>query len=392
MSDTRTPDEIERDIEQDREALTSTINTLQDTFSADNIVRSVTETFRTHGGDMGRSISAAARDNPLALAVTGIGLGWLIFGNGPSAGRIEHGARAVGRSDDPDNHDRAHGAQTPVRTGVTRARTYGEGAEAGMVARGPRPQGSGPEWVSDANRGPSAAQRMRAGWTRVARSTGDAGRSAGARLQAGGAAASSGAASVSSGASRMAGRVRDRSEDTARRLSEGTERMSEEARERIIAARERAIEASERAGRNLQAGADRAQDFFEDHPIVAGALAFAVGAAIAGALPRTRTEDDYFGEESDALYDEAERVFREEQARAGRVAGAALDEARRVGEEAKGSMDSAARDLKDRADNETPGDGSAADAAVDKVEDAARRVADAAEKQVDKETRDDRKV
>ena len=340
MSDTRTPEEIERDLEKNRDGLQKTIHDLQDTFSPETIFRSISDNVSRHGGDWGKSISAAARENPLALAVTGVGLGWLIFGNGPSADRIEEGARSTSL---PGSG--TEGRKTP----------YGEGADASIGPRGPVPQGDGPNWYSD-DHGPTRTQRMRAG-----------------------------VHNAQAGAARGAGRVRDRSSDMARRLSEGTESMTEEARERIVAARERAILASEDANRGMRRGADRAGDFFEEHPIVVGALAFAVGAAIAGTLPRSRYEDEHFGAESDRLYDEAERVFQEERAKAERVAGAALDEARTVGEEVRADADVAARGMKDRADSETRGEGSAADAAVDRTEEAVRRVADAAEEQAEKE-------
>lgn len=337
MSDTRTPDEIEKDLEQNREGLQNSLLALQETFTPDAIFRSLTDNVGRHGGDVGRSVADAAKGNPLALAVTGIGLGWLIFGRGPSAGRIEDGARRRGDG-------------TPL-FGGGRSSEYGEDADARIGARGPVPDADGPNWFSS-NRGPSAGQRMRAGMHNAERE-----------------------------ASERAGRVRDRSADMARRLSEGTEEMSEAARERIVAARERAILASERADRGLRQGADRATDLFEEYPLVAGAVAFAVGAAIAGALPRSRYEDEQFGEESDRLYAEAERVFSEERAKAERVAGAAADEAKSVGQDLR----SDAAEAKDRADRETRGDASAADAAVDRTEEAARRVAHAAERQADKE-------
>lgn len=341
MSDTRTPDEIERDLEENRQGLQDTLVALQETFTPDAIFRSITDNVGRHGGDFGRSVADAAKGNPLALAVTGVGLGWLIFGQGPSADRLEDGAR---RSGDGTS-----------LFGGGRSRDYGEGADAHIGARGPVPEGSGPNWYSD-DHGPSAGQRMRAGFGNARR-----------------------------GAAGTAGRVRDRSSDMSRRLSEGTERMSDEARERIVAARERAILASEQAGRGVRQGAERATDFFEEHPMVAGALAFAVGAAIAGSLPRSRYEDEHFGAESDRLYEEAERIFAEERAKAERVAGAALDEAKSVGEEARADVDAATREMKDRADSRTRGQGSAADAAVDRTEEAARRVSDAAERQAKKE-------
>lgn len=359
MSDNRTPDEIERELEHNRDGLQNTLTALQNTFSPDAIVRSITDNVGSHGGEFGKSIALAARENPLALAVTGVGLGWLIFGHGPSADRIEATARRA-RSDDHDyDHDydddfSPAGGRTNSMGGGRRT-SYGEGADAHIGTRGPVPGGEGPNWYSD-NRGPSMGQRMRAGM-RNARS----------------------------GASGSAERVRDRSSDMAQRLSEGTENMNNAARERIIAARERAILANEQAGQGMRRGAERATDFFEEHPLVAGALAFAVGAAIAGSLPRSRYEDEHFGEESDRLYSEAERIYAEERAKAQRVAGAALDEAKSVGEEVRQDADKATREMKDKADKGTQGEGSAADAAVDRTEDAVSRVAGAAQDQAKKE-------
>ncbi len=353
MSDTRTPDEIEKDLEQNREGLQNTLVALQETFTPDAIFRSLTDNVGRHGGDFGKSVADAAKGNPLALAVTGIGLGWLMFGHGPSASQIEDGARRTG---DSGGSMFGGGQSDGTRMfGGGRKTGYGEDADAHIGTRGPVPEGDGPNWYSG-NRGPSAGQRMRAGLHNSQRD-----------------------------ASEAVGRVRERSSDMARRLSEGTEHMNEQARERIISAREQAILAREQAGRGVRQGADRATDFFDEHPIVAGALAFAVGAAIAGSLPRSRYEDEQFGAESDRLYADAERVFAEERAKAERVAGAALDEAKSVSDEVRAEADAAARDAKDKADRDTRGKGSAADAAVKKTEDSARRVAQAAEQQAKKE-------
>ena len=358
MTDTRTPDEIERDIEKDREGLTRSIHELQGTFSADNIIRSFNENVRNHGADVGRSVAATARENPLALALTGIGLGWLIFGQGPSSDRLSSAARRAGDDD--------------LTMSGGRRTEYGASATAGTT--GPRsavPAGDGPNWIHDEDRGPSGMQRARASWRNATSATGE-------RLRSGGRSMSAGARSAGGSMSHGAGQVRHRSADMARRLSEGTEHLSEQARERVIAARERAIEASERARDGIGRGVDRAADFFEEHPLVGGAIALAVGAAVAGALPRSRYEDEYFGEESDRLFHEAERIFAEERAKAQRVAGAALDEAGRVGAEVKRDIGATARSVKDQADAETSGQGSAAEAAADRAKDAAQRVADAA--------------
>jgi hypothetical protein len=344
MTDTRTPDEIEHEIEETRESLKGTIEAIQNTFTPDNLFRALTDNMRSHGGDFGKSVSSAVRENPIALAVTGIGLGWLMFGSGPHASRIEDGARRLGSSGSSSD---------------TRDRAYGEDAEIGVgAARGPVPRGDAPNW--DEDRGPSAGQRARAGWRNA---TGEASR----RMRAG------------------ADGVRGRSAEMSRRLSEGTGHLSEEARARVVEARRQALETSQSARRSLQRGSSEAQDFFEEHPIVVGALAFAVGAAIAGTLPRSRAEDEWFGAESDALYDEADRIFHEESEKARRVAGAAMEEAREVGREAQSDLDNAARAAKDEADKGTRGEGTAADSAANRVEEAASRVSGAAERKAKEE-------
>ncbi|ETX11436.1 hypothetical protein OCH239_20055 [Roseivivax halodurans JCM 10272] len=326
MSDIRTPDEIERELEANREGLQNTLRALESTFSPDTIFRSITDGVSRHGGDFGKSAMDAAKGNPLALGLTAVGLGWLMFGKGPSADRLDREARQA------------------MQGGTDRGSSAGASAATGTEH--------------------SASQRARAGWYRPGTHP-----------------ASSGAHSARDKAAQSAGRVRDRSSDMARSLSEGTEKMNADARERIVAARERAILAGEGIERTARRGAQRGADFFEENPLVAGALALAAGALVAGSLPHTEIEDEHLGPTSDQLYDDAERLFEEERGKIERIAGAAAEEARTIGNEVRAGADEASRHLKDEADRNSPGEGNAADAAVDKTEEAAERIAKAAERQ-----------
>ena len=80
-NDTRSPAEIERDIERERAGLSHTLEDLQDKFSVEGVVRQVSDQFREHGGDFGRSVTDAVKRNPIGLALTGVGLAWLMFGD-----------------------------------------------------------------------------------------------------------------------------------------------------------------------------------------------------------------------------------------------------------------------------------------------------------------------
>ena len=73
-SNNRSPEEIEREIERERAGLTSTLDDLQDKFSVETIARQFSDQFREHGGDIGRSVTDAVKRNPIALALTGVGV------------------------------------------------------------------------------------------------------------------------------------------------------------------------------------------------------------------------------------------------------------------------------------------------------------------------------
>lgn len=300
-TETRTTDEIEREIERERHDLSETIGTLQDRFSAENVVRAIGDEFREHGSEIGHSVSRSVKENPIALALTGIGLAWMIFG---------------------DNNARRNGASVASRSDPTSAPP-----PAPVPAAAPRP-----DWLSSVQD--------------VESERGEATRSDGA--------------------------VSDRANRVRARLSAGTENLSEDARGRVVAARERAYRASVSANRQARRGAATAQDFYYDQPLVMGALALAVGTAIGGSLPRSEMEDAAFGQQSDDLIDQAERIFRSEVDKAGGVARATAEEARTIAAEKQQQADSAA-----------PGERTAGQAARDEAEAAGRRLAGTAQSEAE---------
>jgi len=158
------------------------------------------------------------------------------------------------------------------------------------------------------------------------------------------------------------------------RISLGTEKLSDEARARVVAARRKAIDARRAAAKQVRRGGDMLSDAYDSQPLVFGALALAAGAAIAGALPRSRVEDHYMGETSDHLFDEADRVFREETAKLQNVVSAARDEAGKIANEIKSDMDKAA-----------PGKKDALEALAESAKTAGKRVAKSAREKAESE-------
>lgn len=366
-NDSRSPKEIEREIEEQRSDLTSNLEDLQDKFSIDTVVRQIGDQFREHGGDMGRSISDQVKANPIPLALTGIGLAWMMFGSGAKSQTTQ--ARISDHRDD----DRYSDVENDYRrTREAQGRPYV------APTTYPTARNDGPSWSHDDDDGPSLADRASSGAAAVkdgassaASSVGGAARNAGSTASG---AASTAASKVSDAAATAKSSVTNAAESArsgvmaaGSRIAEGTENLTEEGRMRVITARQKAVDLRRQTARSAQEGVDVAADFYDRQPLVMGALALAVGAALGGALPRTKAEDDLMGSQSDNLIDQAERILEEEKAKAMSVAKSVKDEVTDIASEAKSDLDSGA-----------PGDKTAAQAIGDKAKSVAGRVADKA--------------
>ena len=88
-NDSRSPAEIEREIERERAGLAHTLDDLQNKFSVETMARQVTDQFREHGGDIGRSVTDAVKRNPVALALTGALIGNVVISAAYTAGEFD---------------------------------------------------------------------------------------------------------------------------------------------------------------------------------------------------------------------------------------------------------------------------------------------------------------
>ena len=92
--------ELEREAEAARARLSDTADQIRAKMSPGQMMDEVLNQFR--GGDgsqMFANLRDQARDNPMALALVGSGLAWLMMGSGSHA----HGASPVGRVDAAEN-------------------------------------------------------------------------------------------------------------------------------------------------------------------------------------------------------------------------------------------------------------------------------------------------
>lgn len=279
MTDTRSPDEIEHEINAERGRMKETIGALEDRMSVGALVDRATEMFSSSGGaGAAQGVGRAVRGNPGAIALIGLGVAWLAM-----SGRGEHG-------------------------------------ENGHARRGARPLYDDPyegPWIDDDLDEHFAAGPM---------STASRGRR-----------------------ERVSDALADRTEragEMGRRFRQGAGSRAESVRRRAGANARAAGAGAREAGRRVRSGADearhRAESFFDDNPLAAGALAFAAGAALGAFSPNTRYEDRTFGTHAEAARREAWRRAEDGMDRGRRAAEAAADS---VGEDVKSATDRENREM-----------------------------------------------
>ena len=84
--ETSETDQIERDLAETRARMDNRLNELQDKLTPTQIINDAFASFRGgDGADFTRDLMARARANPVPVALTGIGLAWLMVSSGRSA-------------------------------------------------------------------------------------------------------------------------------------------------------------------------------------------------------------------------------------------------------------------------------------------------------------------
>jgi hypothetical protein len=334
-NDDRSSAEIERDIEREREELQDTLQEIRDRYSVEAITRQVGRYMQENGGDIGRSVMEQVKANPIPLALTGIGLVWLMAGGGT---RSDYGYR-----------DRYYGnGRRMLRGGAYDYRRSEFGPEAYDEDQDWSTDDEfedDEEWASQGEGG-SSWSSVKSGVRSMASKVGSMASGMTGSHSRHGSDYDSDMAYGEGGnwyasRSRRSGRIRRMrasASELLERMYEGTQDMTEEARQRVIAAREAAYNAQKQAEDMMRRGQREMADMFSSQPLVVGALAMAAGAAIGGLLPRTDMEDAAMGEERDRLFEEAERIYRQEREKAGAVMGAAASAATEVLREARDEL------------------------------------------------------
>lgn len=331
--------DIERDVEASRASIEHTVDAIRERMSLGQIVDEASRYFRNGSGSQITSrLGEQIRDNPLPLALVGVGLAWLMSGRGqPHLHRGERYDRRYGGGDgryaggdayaeDDYETGMAGGGRSdlddmwdvgPDSTGAYRGRDAAGAAFGGT--------GAGADDAEGGSYAGEAGEMLRDNARRASEALGDAADAARSALgdaadttrNAFGAAASA-AGATASGLGHAAGSA--------------------------LRGGRRAYRGGRRAGMHAYGGArdyggqavggarDAFLDVLEREPLVIGAIGIAVGAAIGAMLPRTAIEDRYLGETRDQMMDAAAETAREQLDRAEHVARDTWDAAREEAE------------------------------------------------------------
>lgn len=371
----RSAEELERDAERIRSGIANTAEELKYRMQPGNVVDEMTRYLRDSDSSIALdNLRRQARDNPMALALIGAGVAWLIFGSRYGHG-TDHGHVGVyDRESYGDEHYRGelHGGYDagPSRGshGAHAAESYAAGGTGvGYVAGGEASGSSG-----------STAAELREKAREAAARAGAAGRDYASRVQSAGRDYGYRASEAAEG---VTGRVRGFVHDARDRVRDWSEEAGSRVRDLADHAGERWQGVSDRGRHWVDRGGYRMRDrggslvsAIEREPFLAGAIGLAIGAALGTMLPKARFEEETWPEAREQVRRGAGRAFDYASERARDMA-QDVYEAGRAAAEREGLVPSDNRPLAERVGNVAR---AAADAAVEDTEREADRARDAA--------------
>ena len=259
VSENPTSSDIERDIAEDRRRIEDRLDAIQQRMSPGQLVDEVlTYAKSSSGGEYVSSLGTAVKNNPIPMALVGVGLAWLMAGPKTSMSSYL-------KADDPEY---------PVAT-----------VQGDMRRSGPVTLDGGKRYSHFTDGSGSRYKAL----------TDEAGRRAGHFVDESG--------KTFRGFADASGHQYNDLRDEAGKLFDDASGWLSHTWRDMTRSAGKAGAAVANAGQSAaETGAQlntAILKHFKDQPLVGGALAFAVGAAIGAALPHTRSEDELLGAAAD---------------------------------------------------------------------------------------------
>lgn len=336
--------EIEREIDLQRARVEDTIDELQQRLSPGQLVDELLSYTKGGGGEFVAGLQRNITANPLPVALLGVSLAWLMAKPAPSQVELDR-READRRWDDSINARRGYAGSDYAGAGAA----YDDypvatisGASLTRVGHTADDRGRHYSEFAD-----ESGKRWRALADKAGNRAGHFMDDAGNRFRG-----------FTSATGDQVKHFRDEAGNAFEEASGWASHNFEEARAAMHDMRDQVMHQSERLGEKAQEAGDRLRHEadrlnrtilaqFRDQPLVGGALAFAVGAALGAALPHTRQEDKILGEAADAVKgkaaEEAHHLYEEGKERAEHLYQQATDKVAEVHDQAKAGFDDAAR-------------------------------------------------
>jgi ElaB/YqjD/DUF883 family membrane-anchored ribosome-binding protein len=285
QEDNRRPEEIESDIERRRAEVSSTIDAIQSRLTPGQMMDQAFAYARTSlPADFGANLGNTVRENPVPVALIGIGIGWLMMQG-----------------------------QRPPR----RATRFGTGDDRDVYATGSVAD-------SDTESTGSKIRRMASRAEEKSREMKDQASETGHDLM--------------NKASEIGQRISDRTSSIADRAHDVTQQTRNRMSDAAGSARARAGELGQRSQEQYYQAKDSISHLMDEQPLMVGALGLAIGTLLGALLPGTQREDELMGESRDRLLDSARDTVREK-------AGPLKESAQHVAQTAEREVRSAANEM-----------------------------------------------
>ncbi|MEC9483740.1 MAG: DUF3618 domain-containing protein [Halomonas sp.] len=284
----RDPQQIESDIRETRARLDDTLQALELRLSPQNLVDSAFDYVR-HGGanEMAANVGRSVKRNPLPVMLTGIGLGWLLLSQ-----------RRTTRQVAP------HTAGLPaLKSEVTTLPAVPADAQAPADSLPPRSVGASATHSSTTGAGTT---------------------SSGTDPASVGASATDSPATPAVGSTpahdeHHGGRLdaaRHKARHTTDHVKGRAQSMTHSLRDRASHVRHGSQSAMRGAGHKAQGAGSATTNFIQDHPLMAGAIGVAIGAALGSLFPTTRVENERVGKVRDRAVHKAKETGQQQMHRA----------------------------------------------------------------------------
>lgn len=378
----RSPQELQDDIQRHRDNLDRTLTALGDKLSPGELLDEGLRYMKRGPGEFFANLAHSARDNPMPVALTAIGLAWMMFdrrrGTQPSAAQPSAEATGPAPLSDEDISDLYADyllQEYPFEPDEIACVILDDLGDEALESYLSRRSGGG--------------LRERAGqWKEEIGAAGDKAGEWSQRVRAG-------AAGLSEASRSRIAQARQRMESAA-----------DEVRSRTAHARHAAWRRLRQAGRDgarqMQRARHGAAELADRYPLSLMALGVAAGAVLGTALPETRREDRWLGEAGEALRERTGEALHQQGRRVEAAAGAAQEAAaeeartqgltgeglRRQGSELReraGQVAHAAGDEAERQGLTAEGAREELDEAREKVERVGAAARDAAREELDRE-------